>query len=61
MVLSKTNNDVDTMMASLGDSVELLGFGEALHGGEDMLILRNRLFERLVTAHGYQLWQRKEH
>ena len=41
------------MIASLGDSVELLGFGEALHGGEDMLILRNRLFQRLVEAHGY--------
>jgi erythromycin esterase len=44
---------VDTMIASLGDAVELLGFGEALHGGEDILILRNRLFERLVEAHGY--------
>jgi erythromycin esterase-like protein len=44
---------VDTMVASLGDSVELLGFGEALHGAEDILILRNRLFERLVAAHGY--------
>ncbi len=44
---------VDTVIASLGDSVELLGFGEALHGGEDILILRNRLFQRLVEAHGY--------
>ncbi len=44
---------VDRMIASLGDSVELLGFGEALHGGEDILILRNRLFQRLVAAHGY--------
>src|SRR6266851_1727820 len=44
---------VDKVIASLGDSVELLGFGEALHGGEDMLILRNRLFQRLVGAHGY--------
>lgn len=41
------------MIASLGDSVELLGFGEALHGGKDILILRNRLFQRLVEAHGY--------
>ena len=45
---------VDTVMASLGDTVELLGFGEALHGGEDILILRNRLFQRLVEAHGYR-------
>ena len=33
--------------------MELLGFGEALHGGEDILILRNRLFQRLVETHGY--------
>ncbi|WP_410510309.1 erythromycin esterase family protein [Methanosarcina hadiensis] len=33
--------------------MELLGFGEALHGGEDILILRNLLFRRLVEAHGY--------
>ncbi len=44
---------IDTMIASLGDAVELLGFGEALHGGEDILLLRNRLFQRLVEAHGY--------
>ena len=44
---------IDRIVASLGDTVELLGFGEALHGGEDILILRNRLFQRLVEAHGY--------
>ncbi|MFL5661230.1 MAG: erythromycin esterase family protein, partial [Ktedonobacteraceae bacterium] len=44
---------IDKVIASLGDSVELLGFGEALHGGEDILILRNRLFQRLVEAHSY--------
>jgi erythromycin esterase-like protein len=44
---------VDQVVASLGGSVELLGFGEALHGGEEILVLRNRLFERLVEAHGY--------
>src|SRR5919205_1120220 len=47
------NAAVDQTIASLGDAVELLGFGEALHGGEDILILRNRLFQRLVQAHGY--------
>ncbi len=47
------NVAIDKVMASLGDSVELLGFGEALHGGEEILILRNRLFKRLVGAHGY--------
>jgi erythromycin esterase len=44
---------VAQMVAGMGDSVEVLGFGEALHGGEDILILRNRLFERLVEAHGF--------
>lgn len=44
---------VDRVIASLGDKVELLGFGEALHGGEDILILRNQLFQRLVKMHGY--------
>jgi erythromycin esterase-like protein len=31
----------------------LLGFGEALHGREELLVLRNHLFHRLVEAHGY--------
>jgi erythromycin esterase len=47
------NAVVDRVIASLGDAVELLGFGEALHGGEDILILRDRLFQRLVETHGY--------
>jgi len=47
------NAAVDKVIASLGDSVELLGVGEALHGGEDILVLRNRLFQHLVEAHGY--------
>ncbi len=47
------NAAVDKVITSLGDSVELLGLGEALHGGKDILILRNRLFQRLVEAHGY--------
>ena len=44
---------VNKVMASLDNSVELLGFGEALHGCEDILKLCNRLFQRLVEAHGY--------
>src|SRR5579871_484777 len=44
---------VDTVIAGLGDGVEVLGCGEALHGSQDILVLRNRLFERLVEAHGY--------
>jgi erythromycin esterase-like protein len=41
------------VIGALGDSVALLGFGEALHGGEELLVLRNQLFQRLVEAHGY--------
>jgi len=44
---------VDRIIGSLGDSVELLGIGEALHGSEEILLVRNRLFQRLVEAHGY--------
>ena len=47
------NASIDKVVASLDDSVELLGFGEALHGGEDILMLRNRLFQHLVETHGY--------
>lgn len=47
------NLAIDKVAASLGGSVELLGFGEALHGGEEILILRNQLLQRLVEAHGY--------
>lgn len=41
------------LMAELGDAVRLLGFGEALHGGEEILLLRNKLFQKLVAHHGY--------
>jgi len=47
------NAAVDTVIGALGDSVALLGFGEALHGGKELLVLRNHLFQRLVEAHGY--------
>ena len=47
------NTSIDKVIASLDSSVELLGFGEALHGGEDILILRNRLFQCLAETHGY--------
>jgi erythromycin esterase len=47
------NAAVDRVVASLGDPVALLGLGEALHGGSDILLLRNRLFRRLVEMHGY--------
>jgi erythromycin esterase len=44
---------VDAMMSALGDQISVLGFGEALHGGEEHVALRNRVFQRLVEAHGY--------
>jgi erythromycin esterase-like protein len=44
---------VERVVAALGDPVELLGFGEPLHGGTDFLLLRNRLVRELVGAHGY--------
>lgn len=47
------NAAVDTVIGALGDSVALLGFGEALHGGKELLVLRNQLFQRLAEAHGY--------
>jgi erythromycin esterase len=50
---AETDRAIDRVIAALGDEVEMLGFGEALHGGEEILVLRNRLFARLVAAHGY--------
>ena len=47
------NAAVDTVIGAPGNSVALLGFGEALHGGKELLVLRNQLFQRLVEAHGY--------
>jgi len=47
------NAAVDTMIGAPGASGTLLGFGEALHGGKELLVLRNRLFQRLVEAYGY--------
>jgi erythromycin esterase len=45
---------VDRLVSALPASLELLGLGEALHGGEELLLFRNQLFMRLVTAHGYR-------
>ena len=47
------NITVKRVIGSLSPAVELLGFGEALHGGEEILLLRNRLFRQLVQKHGY--------
>ena len=48
---SAVNAGLAKVVGSLGDGVALLSFGEALHGGQDILLLRNRLFQRLVEAH----------
>jgi erythromycin esterase-like protein len=47
------NAAVDRLMTSIGESVELVGIGEPMHGCEDFLRLRNRFFQRLVEAHGF--------
>jgi erythromycin esterase len=44
---------VDRVIGSLAEPVQLLGFCEALHGSEEILVARNMLFQRLVMAHGY--------
>lgn len=47
------NKCIDQLVADLDDAVDLLGMGEALHGGEEILQFRNRLFQQLVKQHGY--------
>jgi erythromycin esterase-like protein len=46
------NAAVDQMIVAM-DSVALLGLGEPMHGAPEFQLLRNRLFERLVEAHGF--------
>jgi erythromycin esterase len=48
------NEWVDQFAAALGYKVDMLGLGEALHGGEEILQFRNRLFRRLVERYGYR-------
>jgi erythromycin esterase-like protein len=43
---------VDSIVAA-SDSLQVLGFGEPLHLGEGFLAARNRVFKRLVEAHGF--------
>lgn len=44
---------VDRIVGDRVGGVELLGLGEALHGSEEILVIRNRMFQRLAEAHGY--------
>lgn len=50
---AKVCKAIDDLVGSFGSDVTLLGFGEALHGGEEILVFRNRLFQRLVEAYGF--------
>lgn len=47
------NTSIEKVVDAIGDEVEVLGLGEGLHGGEDILQFRNRLFQRLVEAHDF--------
>lgn len=47
------NAAADRFITALGGQVVVLGLGEALHGGEALLELRNRLFSRLAEAYGF--------
>jgi erythromycin esterase len=49
---SDVGRSFDRLLEKLGQ-IDLLGIGEALHGAEEFLVVRNRLFEHLVAAHGY--------
>jgi erythromycin esterase len=44
---------IDRLVGAFGDSVEIFALGEPLHGGEAFLMIRNRVFQRLATHHGY--------
>ncbi len=48
------NAAIDRLVVALGDSVELVGLGEPMHGAAELLAFRNRLFQRLVEAHGFR-------
>lgn len=51
---ASTGMAIDRMLSDLDASVELLGFGEALHGGAELLEFRNLLFQRLVATRGFR-------
>src|SRR5262245_56455290 len=47
------NAAVDRMIGLLDPAVQVLGLGEPMHGVDDFLLLRNRIFQRLAQSHGY--------
>lgn len=45
---------IDRIISSPDNRVELLAFGEPLHGSEEILTLRNHLFQYLVEKYGFR-------
>ena len=43
----------DQVIAALGPQIDLLGLGEALHGSEEILVIRNRMLQHLAANHGF--------
>ena len=43
----------DRIIAELGSDLRLLALGEALHGSQEILLIRNRMFQRLAAHHGF--------
>jgi erythromycin esterase len=50
--IESLNQGVDQLAVALADA-EIVGLGEPMHGETAFLMIRNRLFQRLVEAHGY--------
>lgn len=50
--LDSTGDAAAQILAALG-TPRILALGEGIHGGEEILLLRNRLFQQLVEQHGY--------
>lgn len=45
---------IDRFLMSCSSDLQLLGLGEALHGSEDLLWLRNRIFQHLVEQDDFR-------
>jgi erythromycin esterase-like protein len=50
---SSADRLISAALAASSGSLELLGLGEPLHGENDFLVLRNRLFRHLAAKHGF--------
>jgi erythromycin esterase-like protein len=45
---------IHSVLTSCSPDLQVLGFGEPLHGGREILSFRNRLFQYLVENHGFR-------